>query len=192
MKTEKVSNLKKIYDWIQRHKDVLSILILIAGIIGTIGAAYLGASAQVDLAQKNNVMKEKEELKNIATMVYLDIRLQEYSLRRSNETLSALKNIMHVNGVFYPDNGLYYSIRPQIARLKPSVAKNVTVFYTDMMWAEIFRKETNSALDQNRDASYAYQQEVWAIQNAWYEEPLLAKELETEYNISLDLSTRYQ
>ncbi|MDD3135473.1 MAG: hypothetical protein WC295_08680 [Methanoregula sp.] len=175
-----------------KYEKSLTIFILIAGMIVAIAASYIGASEQARLANSYEIQKDEAELKNIANTVYLDIRLHEYALRNLNESLSTSKNSLRVYGIIYPDNGLYYSFRPEIARLKPSVVKNITVFYTDMTYAEIFRRETNTAIDENRDASYAYQQEIWGVQNAWVEEPLLVKELEDSYNISYNLSTRYQ
>jgi hypothetical protein len=202
LKEEEIKNNKKKSKFWEKHfgresrvvkyEKSLTILILIVGMVVAIAAAYIGASEQARLANTYDIQKDDAEIKNIANMVYLDIRLHEYSLREANKTIYSSKNYAHLDGGIYPDDGLYYSFRPQIARLKPSLVKNITLFYTDMTYAENFRKESNSAIDQKRDALSLYQQVAFGIQNAWKEEPLLVEELENTYNISYELDSRYQ
>lgn len=193
---ERWLRIKGIQNWCKNYKDLITIIITIFGFVIVIFAAYSGASEGAKIAYQYDQQNNELQKQNIAKLLLIDIRFQEWSLRNQYEGINkSPKKVLFILGGVYPDNGLYYSYRSEIAKLKYPIAKNITRFYSDLMYAEIYRKETNSAILQNNfDArNITYPQYVWAIEDAYFLESTLVDEIEKEYNISHDTSlTRFQ
>lgn len=195
--TSRFTKFWGVYYWTQRHKDVITILFLGLGIIGAIYAAFFGAFLQAQYSYNQELQKSKMHEANVAKLLYIDIRNQQYFLNNVNNCFQNenLSNPCIFIGKVYPDNGIYFAYQDEIASLKYPIAKNITQFYSDLIWADFTDQEFLIGI-QNNQSAYAYDRQKQIkilIGDAQKLCPIIQKELEDEYNITPDSSiTIYQ
>jgi hypothetical protein len=183
---------------IVKYEKALTIFILIAGMVVAIIAAYLGSSTQAQLAYENDLKIRALEQHNFANMVYFDIINLNWTLSRSYyDIINAPSNGtigLIVVGDLYPTNGLYYSFRPEIATFKSSLAYNITVYYTNLIYADEYSKAWIIANEKNNNVArqYALDQYLGAIKDAYKIQPFVLNELKNEYNITENYQSRFQ
>lgn len=182
---------------IKAHKESIYVIIAILAIIGTIVASYLGA----DYAAKNTYSfdRQKSEIheETVAKLIYLDLLYLNSTVNRQYDNIECQDRRFSYNsnskliiiGNIYPSNALYYSYRPEIASLNFSLANNITRFYNDMMYAEIYKNELNSASNQNNGPAYNVSYPLFKIHivDAYEIYPYLIKDLKQRYNITDDI-----
>ncbi len=193
--------------WLSDNESSLTILLLIVGIVIAVGAAYVGAvkgaEKQAQFAYEQDLQKNKLHEDAVARMFYLDLIFLTSTIDRQNATITCFdkqikKNpdsVLGVVGTIYPDNALWYSYRTEIAGMNMSISSNLTRFYNDMMFAEVYRNEMNSAISQNSKPQFdiSYQLFKLHIQDSYEIHSVLIEELKNEYNISESIpNTIYQ
>jgi hypothetical protein len=184
--------------WIAKYEKALTILILIMGMVVAIFAAYYGASTQAQLAYENDLKTKALEQRNFATMVYFDIINLNWTVKNSYYAIiNAPPNatiVLNVVGDIYPDNGLYYSYRSEIATFNSPLAYNITVYYADLIYADKYSKAWVIANAKNDSLArqFAYYQYENAIKDAYGLQPFILKDLKNEYNITENYQSRFQ
>jgi len=157
----------------------ITTIIAIIAIIGAIVAAGLGAYWGVTI-QNDNIKQ------NTAKLLYDDIDNLNWTLDHLNQMIIEHPNSrQYIFTPIYPENGIFYSARSDIAALDYDVARNITIFYTDIYYAEEYRKAMNSAIEQNKSIQYdvAYSQFQPAIQEAYDMRSQLLTDMQKRYNI---------
>jgi hypothetical protein len=194
--------------WLERHfgktsriakyEKALTIIILIFGMVVAIYAAYYGAFTQAKFAYENDLKIKSLEQHNFANMVYFDIINLNWTVRNSYDSImNAPPNAtikLKVVGDIYPENGLYYSFRPEIATFKSPLAYNISVFYTDLIYADKYSKAWVIADEKNdiEARQFAYFQYENAIKEAYRLQPVILNDLKNEYNITENYQSRFQ
>lgn len=183
--------------WFAKYKDIINIFVLILAIFGTIIAAFYGASYQVQLEYNNDLNKSAQEQKNYASMVYFDVLNLNWTLRNANANIVNLpqNGTIQIVGDIYPETGLYYNFRPQIATFDRQLAYNITLYYTDLIYAQEYSHQIDIAY-QKQDRNWynlSFQQYKFAIQDAYRLQPIITNDLEKRYNISINtIDSRFQ
>jgi hypothetical protein len=167
---------------IQQPEGNIVPIAAILTIFGAIVAAGLGAYLGVYM---QNVNKQQ----TTAQLVYDDIDNLNWTLHNLSQMI--IENPDTVPYIITPiyDNGLYYSYRSDIASLDTNVSRNISIFYTDMQYAENYRKVIKAAIeDENtknssQQISLSYDQYKNAILDANDLRPQILNEMEISYNI---------
>lgn len=169
---------------------ITTILALIAIIMAVVAAgvgAYLGVYVQNDSKKQTT-----------AKLIYDDIDRMNWTLSHLNKMINDNPNSIPV--VFtpgYQDNSIYYSSRSDIALLEENVARNISIFYTDMEYAETYRKEILNAvgtiptIPANITIPISYDQYKNAILEANAIRPQILDDFERIYHIQKSSSNRF-
>jgi len=188
-------------EWLSTNEASLTILLLIIGIIIAILSSYLGAvvgaKAQAKFAYDQELQKSDIHDETVARLLYLDLIYLTSTVDRQYNGINCLDKRIKQNpntrlriiGTIYPDNALWYSYRPEIAWLNLSISNNLTRFYNDMMYAEIYKNEIDSAISQQDQQAYdiAYGMFSLHIRDAHELHSNLISELKQQYNITEDI-----
>jgi len=121
---------------------IVSIIAIVAAIIGVVIGAYCAIWFQ-------NWNSEQ----NTAKLIYDDMDRMDWSINSYHQAVLIEQNtpnsIVGMISPIYPDNGIYSSSRRDITLLKPSLARNISNFYSDLQWAEIYRNVINKEFENN-------------------------------------------
>ena len=164
----------------------LSILAIIAAIIAASLGAYLGVTYEND-ARKQTTAK----------LVYDDIDRMNWSLNHLSTMISEHPNALpYVFTPVYGDIEVYSSSRFDIASLDDNIARNISIFYTDMQYAEIYRQAIIATIGQNGSnipiqIQISYDQYSSAVIEANKLRPQILDELEKKYQISKSPPNRF-
>ncbi|MFA5221576.1 MAG: hypothetical protein WC391_04750 [Methanoregula sp.] len=151
----------------------------------TLIAAAFGAFAAVHF---QNETRQQTTLK----LVYDDIDNTNYSLHCLNQMLeNNPTSLPYIFTPVYPDNGIYYSSRSDIAALDDySLARNISTFYNDLHYAEVYRIALVNVVDKNftvpavsDQINVSINQYKWAIQDANALQHDLLNEIDKKNNI---------
>lgn len=174
----------------------VEIIIAILSTVGVFAAAIIGAYSAVYLPLR-------EQKRTTAKMIYDDIDRLNWTLQDLTHKIKQNPNNIHyILTSIYPDNGIYYSSRSQIVLLDEKVAPNITMFYTNLQYAEKYRQAINDAIDNkenfdnlsiNHEAvlSLLYKQYKDAICNATEIRQNILEELEKTYKILKNPPNRF-
>ncbi len=182
-----------------KYEKSLTIFILITGMIVAIAAAYLGASQQALLAYNYENEQNKLHEQNVAKLLYIDIRNQNFLLSSlingfNQQEATDPNQILHPIGKIYPDRGMYFAYQNEIASFDYPLAKNITQFYTDLILSDMANEGVNQLFQKNSsNAMSQYIQYKALIRDAYSLSAIIQKQLEDRYNITPDTSmTGYQ
>jgi hypothetical protein len=137
-----------------------------------------------------------------ALMIYTDIDNLNYTLCNENQTISNSNDTPpYIFTPIYSDSGLYYSSQYDIASLNYDISQNVTRFYTDIHYAEEYRKvmknnwDNNYSISSTNEMKYemwiAKNQFVGAIRDAINISPYIINDMRSEYSIQKPAPNRY-
>jgi hypothetical protein len=133
-----------------------------------------------------------------AKMIYDDIDRQNWTLHDLSQLIIQHPNTPpYIITSIYPDDGIYYSSRSDIALLDDKIARNITIFYTDMQYAEKYRQAMNAAimtdtpLNRSIILSLSYDQYKSAIIEANEMRPHLLDEMEKTFSIPKNFPNRF-
>jgi hypothetical protein len=165
----------------------IAICAILVSVLIMFGGAFLAVYAQ------NEAKKE-----TTAKLVYDDIDRMNWTLH--NLTTMIDENPHGLPVIFtsiYSDNGIYYTSRSDIALLDDNLARNISIYYTDLGYAEIYRKSILDAIGPNA-AIYAptqinisYMQYSNAIKEANDLRPSILDDLERINHISKSPANRF-
>ncbi len=180
----------------QRHLTI-TIILSILTIAGTLFAAYIGAFYSI---QSQNTNSEQITAK----ILYDDLDRMNYTLSNCYTVAEEWKinrSIPYIITPVYPANGAYYSVRDKIFLMSPSLSRNISIFYSDLKWAEIYREMINNQIgssnvkvinstysivftpEQAQILSPSLHQMVITIEDAYQRRTQIMNELENKYNI---------
>jgi len=169
----------------------ITTIVAILAIIGAILAAGFGAYWGVTF--QNDARKQ-----TTAKLVYDDIDRMNWSLNHLSKMITEHPNALpYIYTPVYEDNEIYYSSRFDIASLDDNVARNISIFYTDMRYAETYRKAINAAVEGNStiNASIQINQSYFQFSNAILDanelRPQILDDLERIYNIPKSPPNRF-
>lgn len=165
----------------------IAIAAIVVSVLIMFGGAFLAVYIQ-------NIDKKE----TTAKLIYDDIDRMGWTLNNLNRMMADNPNATPV--IFtsiYPDNGVYYSSRSDIALFDPNVARNISIFYTDVQYAEKYRQAIITGVGENAP-SYApvqiavsKEQYTAAIAEANTLRPQILHELERIYHITNSTPNRF-
>jgi len=168
-------------------QSAIAIVAIIVSILIMFGGAYLAVITQ------NNERKE-----TTAKLIYDDIDRLNWTLSDLNQMI--IHNPEATPVIFtsiYPDNGVYYTSRSDIALFDQKIARNISIFYTDMQYAEKYRQAIINGIGPDAP-SYApvqivlsKQQYQSAIAEAYRLRPQILHDLEQTYHIINSTPNRF-
>jgi hypothetical protein len=156
---------------------------ILAAFAGSFSAVYFQNQAKTDTTSK---------------LIYDDIDRMGWTLSNLNQMIIDNPNTTPVIfTAIYPDNGVYYSSRQEIALLDQNVARNISIFYTDIQYAEDYREAIVIAVGPNApnyapvQIAVSKEQYVSAITEATALRPQILQDLERIYHISKSSPNRF-
>lgn len=165
----------------------IAIVAIIVSVLIMFGGAFLAVSVQ------NNDKKE-----TTAKLVYDDIDRMGWTLNNLNQMMVDNPNATPV--IFtpiYPENGVYYSSRSDIALFDQNVARNISIFYTDLHYAENYRQAIIIGVGPNApnyapiQIAVSKEQYRAAIAEANTLRPQILHDLERIYHITNSTPNRF-
>lgn len=87
--------------------------------------------------------KKREEVKNIAKALYIEITLNEKSIAGLNNLIKSQSNpnsIITIPQILYPDNGLYFAFQDKISLFEKNISEALYTFYQKLVNAENERR----------------------------------------------------
>jgi hypothetical protein len=189
----------------EQRRLTITIVISILTIAGTLFAAYLGAYYSI---QSQNTNSEQITAK----ILYDDLDRMNSTLTNYYtvaEAWKTKKSMPYIITPVYPANGVYYSVRDKIFLMSPSLSRNISISYSDLEWAEIYREMINNQFGSNNvkviNSTYgvvftpeqvqiltpSLHQMVITIEDAYQRRTQIMNELENEYNIPKNPANGY-
>jgi hypothetical protein len=171
-----------------RTTTILAVLAIIAAIFAAGFGPYIA----------DNIQRGQKTL-NTAKLLYDDIDRMNWTLHSVNTIINNTppNNLPIFKAPIYDENDVYYSIRPDLPLLDDRIARNVTIFYADMQYAETYRQllktelEGKSTFIWTQNISDAYDQFRWAISEANELRPQILNDSEKIYNIQKNPPNRF-
>jgi len=171
----------------EKDKSWLPVLAIVFAIL----AAFAGSYSAV-------YFQNQSKTDTTSKLVYDDIDRMGWTLNNLNLMIIENPNATPVIiTAIYSDNGVYYSSRPEIALLNQNVARNISIFYTDLQYAENYRQAIVIAVEPNAPnyapAQIAVSKEQYktAISEANSLRPQILQDLERIYHIPKSPPNRF-
>jgi hypothetical protein len=166
---------------------LLSIIAIIMAIVAAGVGAYLGVYIQ-----------NESKKQTTAKLIYDDIDRMNWSLNMmSNLIANESQYLPVIISPVYQDNGIYYSSRSDVALLDDNLARNISIFYADMQYAEIYRQiiyaevKGNTTFKITPEISVSYPQFREAVIEAKDLRPQILNDLQRIYHISKSSPNRF-
>lgn len=192
-KTDKDENkgTGRVGDISQKQFWITTIIAVIA-IIAAIFAAGFGPY------YADTIQKEQKKV-TTAKLLYDDIDRTNWTLNHLSKAISDAPSngLPIIEAPIFNDNSVYYSTRPDLPLLDDRIARNITIFYADMEYAELYRQQLKTKVNSQasfnftKDVSDAYDQFRWAVSEANDLRPLILDDMEKIYNIQKNPPNRF-